>query len=81
MEIIIKSSIAIRRSIFGVTPDRSKFLIEELGISPSKVSLLPIGADVKRIPLDEEKIRKDKSTFLKEHNLSSDTFIFAMEER
>ncbi|EGP5266367.1 glycosyltransferase [Enterococcus faecium] len=61
---------------FGVTPDRSKFLIEELGISPSKVSLLPIGADVKRIPLDEEKIRKDKSTFLKEHNLSSDTFIF-----
>lgn len=34
---------------FGVTPDRCLFLEKELGIDPDKITLLPIGSDVKRI--------------------------------
>lgn len=61
---------------FGVTPDRCKFLTKELGIAPSKISLLPIGADVKRITANKEKRMDEKRKFLKENHLPENTFLF-----
>ncbi|OTP12307.1 hypothetical protein A5844_000539 [Enterococcus sp. 10A9_DIV0425] len=61
---------------FGVTPDRNTFMIEELGIDPLKISLLPIGADIKRIPVDNEQNKKNKIKFLRENKLSEDSIVF-----
>ncbi|MCD8498785.1 MAG: glycosyltransferase family 4 protein [Clostridiales bacterium] len=52
---------------FGVTPSRCLFLEEELGISPDKIRLLPIGTDTEHFqPV------LDRAQFLANYQLSDD---------
>lgn len=51
---------------FGVTPDRCLFLSNELGIPKEKISLLPIGADVKYV----DKIKKSKQSIREKINVN-----------
>lgn len=46
---------------FGVTPNRCKFLSEELGVDPKKVKLLPIGADTDYITSIKDKLPSQHS--------------------
>lgn len=55
---------------FGVTPNRCLFLNEELGVSTSKIRLLPIGADTDKI-----NIKRTKKEIFKKYNIDEDNFI------
>lgn len=57
---------------FGVTPSRCLFLNEELGVSNSKIRLLPIGADTDKINVD---VSKEK--FFDKYRINKDNFIIA----
>lgn len=56
---------------FGVTPDRCLFLSNELGISKEKISLLPIGADVKYV----DKIKTSSQIIKERLNVSDEDIL------
>ena len=55
---------------FGVTPSRCLFLNEELGVSNSKIRLLPIGADTDKI-----NVGISKEELFNKYNINKDNFI------
>lgn len=55
---------------FGVTPSRCLFLNEELGVSNSKIRLLPIGADT-----DKANVNITKDELFNKYNINKDNFI------
>lgn len=55
---------------FGVTPSRCLFLNEELGISNSKIRLLPIGADTDRV-----NVNITKEELFNKYNINKENFI------
>jgi len=55
---------------FGVTPSRCLFLVEELGIHPDKIRLLPIGTDIEYFqPV------MDRAHFLANYQLNQDQIL------
>ena len=55
---------------FGVTPSRCLFLNEELGVSTSKIRLLPIGVDT-----DSSNIKISKEELFKKYKINKDNLI------